>query len=343
MVYLMLLAGFVLLILGGDMLVRGSVSLSRLFNIPTIVVGLTVIAFGTSAPELFVSVKAALEGEPGIALGNVVGSNIANILLVLGLPAIITATDCRQPFVKENLMILTLVTILLIIMCWLGSLSFVQGVILLTLLIAFLLLQAHRARSSDHKEDVLGDEAVELIEGKTWMPSKNWQIALAILAGLIALPLGANLTIDSASEIARNFGVSNAVIALTVIALGTSLPELAAVIPAALRGEAGLTLGNIIGSNLFNILAVLGTASFITTIPVEAKFLQFDLWIMLGATLLLLPVILYFKRMGRLVGLAFFTGYLLYIFYSFSPVFVAQKIQGSSPHTPATQIAELAH
>ncbi len=317
MTYLWLLIGFAILLASGDILVRGAVALSQKLNIPAIVIGLTVVAFGTSAPELVVSVRAAVEGSPGMAVGNVVGSNIANILLVLGIPSIIAATDCKQPFLKENALILLGVSILMIALSFTGTLVFWHGLLMFSCLLVFLFVQARRASNGENQEAILGEDAMEMLEGDAIMPHKGWVIALLLIIGLGGLPLGAHITIDAAKAIAHSFGMSNKAISLTVIALGTSLPELAATVPAALRGHAGLALGNIIGSNIFNILAVMGITAMIAPIAIDQTFLTLDYWIMLASLLVLLPFIFMEGKITRLAGLAFFLSYVGYMVFTF--------------------------
>ncbi len=329
MTYLWLLIGFTLLLVSGDILVRGAVALSQKLNIPAIVIGLTVVAFGTSAPELVVSVRAAFDGMPGMAVGNIVGSNVANILLVLGIPSIIAATDCKQPFLKENIFILLGATALFIGLSFTGTLVFWHGALMFACLLVFLFVQAKRASSTEDQEAILGEDAMEMLEGETWMPH-GWVIAFLLIIGLIGLPLGANITIDAATLIAKSFGISDAAIAVTIIALGTSLPELAATIPAALRGHAGMALGNIIGSNIFNILAVMGITSMIAPVRIDANFLQFDYWVMLAALLVLMPFILREAKITRLAGLFFFLSYLGYMYYTF----ISQKVEQTAMLNP---------
>jgi cation:H+ antiporter len=267
MVYLYLGIGIVLLLLAGDALVRGSVALSVRLGIPTLVIGLTIVAFGTSAPELVISLRAALAGSPGMAIGNVVGSNIANVLLVLGLPALIVATDTRQDHVVRNTLYVIAASLVFIALCFMGPLAFWHGALLFVLLIAFLLEQARRAERSKDAASVLDAEALELIDEDKEHPKGNLTVFGLLLAGLIGLPLAANITVEAASEIARRFHVPEETIGLTLVALGTSLPELATTLTAAFRNQAGLALGNVLGSNLFNLLAVMGVTAMVAPVP----------------------------------------------------------------------------
>ncbi|MEL7463351.1 MAG: calcium/sodium antiporter [Pseudomonadota bacterium] len=307
--FFLLAGGLALLVFAGDALVRGAVALSLRLGVSALVVSLTVVAFGTSAPELLVSIKATLEGAPGLVFGNVVGSNIANILLVLGAPALITAIHLGQPDTPRNLVMMLAATLLFIGVCSLGGLTFWVGVAFLVLLIA-ILYDAYRQAVASKQTDV------ELDEDTGGM--SNLAIGLSILGGLIGLPIGAHLLIDGARAIALDFGVSEAVIGLTLVAIGTSLPELATTVMAAIRKQADVAVGNAIGSNLFNILAVSGAAALFGDLPTPPGFLELDLWIMLGASLLLAPFIIFKQDIGKAAGVAFLGAYAAYIFFTVS-------------------------
>lgn len=307
--FILLAAGLALLVFAGDALVRGAVALSLRLGVSALVVSLTVVAFGTSAPELLVSVKATLEGAPGLVFGNVVGSNIANILLVLGAPALITAIHLGQPDTPRNLVMMLAATLLFIGVCSMGGLTFWVGVAFLVLLIA-ILYDAYRQAVASRQTDV------ELEEDTDGM--SNLAIGLSILGGLIGLPIGAHLLIDGARAIALDFGVSEAVIGLTLVAIGTSLPELATTVMAALRKQADVAVGNAIGSNLFNILAVSGAAALFGDLPTPDGFLELDLWIMLGASLILAPFIIFKRDIGKVMGVVFLGAYGGYILMTVS-------------------------
>ncbi len=319
MVYVTLAAGIALLLIGGDVLVRGAVSLAVKLDIPTLVIGLTIVAFGTSAPELVISLRAALAGSPGISIGNVVGSNIANILLVLGVPALIAATNCDQPFIKRNTLYVIGASLLFIWLCQKGPLSFWHGAILFGLMVAFLVESGRRAAQRSDAATVIGEEAIELIDGVSGVPHRNWTIATFLAIGLISLPIGAQLTVSAASTIAKDFGISEAAVGLTIIALGTSLPELATTVAAALRGHCGLALGNVLGSNLFNILAIMGLTAMVVPVPVPEVIKSVDVWIMLAAALAITPFVLRRRSITWKIGLVFVSCYLLYISFVFAP------------------------
>ncbi len=319
MTYLLLCVGIALLLICGDALVRGAVALSVKLGIPTLVIGLTIVAFGTSAPELVVSLRAALADAPGMAIGNVVGSNIANVLLVLGLPAIIVATDTQQDFVVRNTVYVIIASLIFIALCFVGPLAFWHGALLFILLIGFLLEQARRAEQHKDAATILGEEAMEMIDGDAESPKSNAMMFGLLLSGLIGLPIAANITVDAASEIARRFHVSNEVIGLTLVALGTSLPELATTLTAAIRGQAALAIGNVLGSNLFNLLAVMGVTAMVAPIPVPEVFKSVDLWIMLAASVLLLPFVVRGTQISRLSGVGFLGAYLAYLYFVYTP------------------------
>lgn len=298
---LFIAAGLGLLVVGGDFLVRGAVALALRLGIAPVIVGLTVLAFGTSAPELLVSVAAAMGGQPGIALGNVVGSNIANVLVILGATAVIAPVLSNDGELKISWIYAVAASIVLIILCFLGPLVWWHGAILLIGLAATLYFQISRARRGQGDVPEVHDDH-----------AKPGQVALWLIVGLVALPIGANLLVTGASDIARGFGISDAVIGLTLVAVGTSLPELAASVASALRGRADMALGNVIGSNLFNILAILGITSFFGPLDVPAQMLQFDLWFMLATTLLVGPFLLRHVAIGRIAGTALLSVYAAY-------------------------------
>lgn len=311
-----LILGLVLLVFAGDALVRGAVALSLRLGIPALIVSATVVAFGTSAPELLISVQAALEGAPGIALGNVVGSNIANLLLVLGLPALLSPIAATGRDTERNLYLMLGATALFSALAFTGVIRWWGGLLLFALAL-FLVWDSVRisrtARRSRRAEAVAETEAEAQSVG-----AANWKIALAIVGGLIGLPLGAHLLIAGARGIALHYGVSEAVVGLTVVAIGTSLPELATTVMAALRRQADVVMGNVIGSNIFNVTAIIGAAAMTAPLPVPAEILDRDLAVMIGASLLLAPLVLMHIRIGRRVGTVFLLIYFAYIYFALS-------------------------
>nr|WP_217355580.1 calcium/sodium antiporter [Ruegeria sp. HKCCA4008] len=306
--------GLLILLLAGDALVRGAVNLSLRLGVPALIVSLTIVAFGTSAPELLIAISAVKENAPGIALGNVVGSNTANILLVLGLPALLATLHTSECDSRRNYVFMLMATVLFIGLAFCGTFTFFSGLILLAalslvLMTAFREAKAHRKACGEACAD--DDELEGLEEADPDMP--YWKVSIYLILGLVGLPMGAHLLVDNATVIARTYGVSETVIGLTLIAVGTSLPELATTLMAALRRQADVALGNVIGSNMFNLLAIIGIATWFGRIPVDPEFLRFDLWVMLGASLLLVPFVFLKRDISRVWGLVLTFLYVLYV------------------------------
>lgn len=311
--WLLVSLGLVILLLAGDALVKGAVNLSLRVGIPALIVSLTIVAFGTSAPELLIAINSVLENKPDIAMGNVVGSNTANILLVLGFPAILATLHTSECDTRKTYMHMMLATLLFLGLAFTGSFGTWQALVLLAGL-AFVLLDALRDANSHRKDNALAASDLDLEEIEGADPDMPWwQIIVFLVLGLVGLPLGADLLVDNASLIAREYGVSETVIGLTLVALGTSLPELATTTMAALRRQADVALGNVIGSNMFNLLAIIGIAALIGPIPVAPAFLQFDLWVMLGASIVLFPFVFWKWNINRVWGIVLTLGYLGYI------------------------------
>ena len=303
--------GLLILLLAGDALVRGAVNLSLRLGVPALIVSLTIVAFGTSAPELLISIKAVIDNAPGIALGNVVGSNTANILLVLGVPAIMAHMHTSECDSRKTYLFMIGASLLFIALAFLGTFSLLSGLVLLAAL-ALVLWDQMREAMSHRRNGAEAEEVLEALEeADPDMP--YWRIGIYLVLGLIGLPLGANLLVENASIIARTYGVSDTVIGLTMVALGTSLPELATTVMAALRKQADVALGNVIGSNMFNLLAIIGVATLFGPIPVDPEFLIFDLWVMLGASLLLIPFVFFRCDLNRFWGVGLTALYVVYI------------------------------
>ena len=325
--------GLAILLFAGDSLVRGAVNLSLRLGVPALIVSLTIVAFGTSAPELLISVQAVLEGVPGLALGNVVGSNTANILLVLGVPALLKGLDTAGCDTRRNYIFMIAATFLFIALAHGGRFAWPQGIMLLTglglmLFSAFREAQRHRrevkaqlaaahaAKGETLDPDLLEAEAEAEEEGEVEGVDPDmawWKVFMVLGLGLIGLPLGADILVDSSTSIARHYGVSETVIGLTLVAIGTSLPELATTVMAAYRNQADVALGNVIGSNMFNLLAIIGVAALVGPIPVDPKLLMYDLWVMLAASVLIVPFVFRGWRMGRVWGIVFSALYALYL------------------------------
>ncbi|MEL7164813.1 MAG: calcium/sodium antiporter [Pseudomonadota bacterium] len=305
--------GLVILLLAGDSLVKGAVNLSLRLGVPALIVSLTIVAFGTSAPELLIAIQAVIEDAPGIAMGNVVGSNTANILLVLGIPALMATMHTSQCETRKTFNFMIAASVLFIALAFRGVFDWIAAIVLLAAL-GYVLFDATRDAHRHRKQGdaAADDDEDEEIEGVD-PDLPGWKIALFLVLGLIGLPFGADLLVDNASIIARTYGVSDVVIGLTLVAVGTSLPELATTVVAALRQQADVALGNVIGSNMFNLLAIIGVASLVGPIPVDQSFLRFDLWVMLAASILLVPFVYFRQDLTRVWGVILTTLYLVYL------------------------------
>ncbi|MEO1536697.1 MAG: calcium/sodium antiporter [Pseudomonadota bacterium] len=312
MVWLSGFLGLAILLLAGDLLVRGAVNVALRLGVPALIVSLTIVAFGTSAPELLISVEAVLTDAPGLALGNVVGSNTANILLVLGIPALISTLETSGSDTRKSYMTMIGATLIFIALCFFSPLTWWHGLILLGLLTFILLDQAREAIQYRKASKAAVEEEEEVEGAEPGLP--GWKIAAFVILGLIGLPLGADMFVDSAVEIAEMFGVTDAVIGLTLVALGTSLPELATTVMAAIRRQADVALGNAIGSNMFNLLAILGVTTLVGPIPTDNPLVSYEIWAMLGASLLIAPFVFSNKlNLTRGWGLLLSVLYIVYI------------------------------
>jgi cation:H+ antiporter len=310
LLFIQLLGGLVYLLLGGDILVRGSVSLARRFHVSPTVIALTVVALGTSLPELVVVVRAALTGYPGLIFGNVVGSNTANVLLVIGAAAAVYPLSYGERSLGRDCLFMLGATALLIALSAGGLLGRTDGVILLSglLVVAFFTVReaAEAYRDSELKppmEWVLG------------LPTNPWMIALFIVAGAAGLPLGADLVVDASVEIATHLGISETVVGLTVLAIGTSLPELATTVVAALQKRTEVAIGTVVGSNIFNILAILGVGAVLSPFPVEipAEFFTLHFPVMVAASIAISVFAWKRRPIGRAAGIVFLAGYAAYL------------------------------
>jgi len=309
--FALIVVGLVVLVFAGDALVKGAVNLSLRLGVPALIVGMTIVACGTSAPELLVSIQAVLDDAPTLAIGNVVGSNIANILLVLGVPAMIAAVPVSRDLLHDFLVMMT-ATFAFILLAFMGPFSWPHGLLLLAGL--SLMLWHSYARARAHRKDaklLVDDEALEL-EGVEDNISGT-KIALYLAGGILGLPIGAHFLVEGAVNVATELGVSEAVIGLTLVALGTSLPELATTVAAAMRREAGVAMGNVMGSNLFNLLGIIGVTSLVGVIPVPPEMLHFDLWVMAAASALLGIFVLSGRSIGKPAGFILIALYVLYV------------------------------
>jgi cation:H+ antiporter len=307
---LALVGGFIYLLLGADFLVRGAVALARRVRVPPIVVALTVVALGTSLPELVVSVRAASIGYPGIALGNVVGSNIANILLVGGVAAIVYPLAHPGGSIRRDTAVMTLASLLLFFFCLTQSLNRTAGVILLLGLLGVMFPALQDAAKAHYETE--GSAPLEMILG---LPTRRRVISVLIVSGLIGLPLGAHLVVGASVELAQAMGLPEAVVGVTIIAFSTSLPELATTVVAARRRETEVAIGTLVGSNIFNILAIMGLSAVLapSEIQVPRLFPVLDLPVMLVAALFVTVLAWRGRSLGRRAGIVLATGYLVYV------------------------------
>jgi cation:H+ antiporter len=318
-VLLLLIAGLALLVLGAEALVRGASKLAIIAGISPLVIGLTIVAYGTSAPEMAVSVMASFAGQADISVGNVVGSNIFNVLFILGLSALVAPLVVAQQLIRLDVPIMIGVSLLMLVFGLDGQISRVDGVILFTLALAYTGFQIYQGRSESNP-----DVQAEYIQEYGQQPSATdrsvGQLLLNvgyILLGLVLLVLGSRWLVDSAITIARAFGISELVIGLTIVAAGTSLPELATSVVASLKGERDIAVGNVVGSNIFNILAVLGLSGMVAPagIVVSDAALRFDVPVMIAVAIACLPVFFTGNLIARWEGFIFMGYYIAYTIY----------------------------
>lgn len=309
--FLFIVVGLVFLVLGGDWLLKSAVGMSLRLNISKIIIGMTVVSFATSAPELIVSVKSAMAGFPDIAIGNVVGSNIANIGLILGVVMIISSMRVDVSFFKTDWPAVMASSLLLYgMLLYDGEISRIDGVILFLLLIAFVVYLIKSQKSSVPEIEIPLEDTM-----------KMYKIIWFLVIGGIALYAGSELLIKGAVNVASTFGVSDRVIAVTVVAIGTSIPELSASLIAAIKKESAISIGNVLGSNIFNILSVIGLSAIIHPIKfMDSRLLSFDMLWMLGFALILVPLVLMPKKgfLDRKAGIILVAGYVLFVFLTFS-------------------------
>jgi cation:H+ antiporter len=308
---LLVIAGLAILLIAGDVLVRGAVGLAAALRIPALVISLTIVAFGTSAPELVVSVQAVLSGNDGIAIGNIIGSNIANILLVLGLPAIIYPVTTHVLGLRRHAVVMLIATAAFAASAYVtGFINTVIGAGLFCGVIAYVVYMWVRAMRSSAREPVIDEVEEYIAEDKI-----SAKTILFIVIGLIGLPLGAHLLVANGSILASDLGVREELIGLTIIAFGTSLPELATVVAAAFHKKSDVAIGGIIGSNIFNIFAVGGATGLAGTAVFDAESLRLDVPVMIASALLLSAYVFTRRDIGRLSGAAMLAAYCGFIYY----------------------------
>ena len=316
MTFVYLIAGLVLLVAGAEVLVRGAAKLAAQFGISPLIIGLTVVAFGTSAPETAVSVQASLNGSGDIAIGNVVGSNIANVLLILGLTALVAPLIVSRQLIRLDVPIMIGASLVTYALAWDGSLSRLDGVLLFSAVVAytlFLIISSRREKAVGTDDEF----AKEFGLNEPAKPHAGLINAGLVVVGLVLLVLGSNFLVEGAVALARALGLSELVIGLTVIAVGTSLPELATSVLAAIRGERDIAVGNIVGSNIFNLLCVLGLASLVSpqAIAVSSSALAFDFPVMIAVAVACLPIFFAGYTINRWEGLLFLAYYIAYTLY----------------------------
>jgi len=314
--YILVTAGFLMLFAGGESLVRGAVSVARRLRISPLVIGVTVVGLGTSAPELVVSVDAALNGLPGIAIGNVIGSNMANMMLILGAAAAIQAMRVNRDALRRDATAVVAATAIFALVALGGNAGLVHGLFLVAALAAFIAFTLWSDRRT-------GDAAAEIhrhgIQNTGAPPGAGWFKPIASIGlGIALLVAGADVLVQGALALARTAGISEEVIGLTLVALGTSLPELATSIVAAIRRHPDVCIGNVLGSNIFNLLGVTGAAAIVTPLVFEPKILSFDLWALVVVTALLIALMLTGRRISRTEGVVLLVLYALYITIQFT-------------------------
>ena len=313
-IVLMFIGGLVALVLGAGWLVRGAAKLTLSFGISPLVVGLTVVAFGTSAPELAVSAGAVLDGKVDIAIGNVVGSNILNVLLILGASAVITPLVVHLQLIRQEVPIMIAASVALLLMMLDGVVATWESALLVGAMVIYTVFLVWQSRRQSASADAEFEGEVDL--NSTW--DRHWSVQLGlILLGLVALVTGSHFLVEAAVTTAKQWGVSDVVIALTIVALGTSLPEIATSVTAALKGQRDMAVGNVVGSNTFNILGCLGISGMLSTsgLVVAESVIHFDAWVMLAVALACLPIFISGREIARWEGVVFLLYYAAYTAY----------------------------
>lgn len=306
----LLVIGLIVIIVGGDYLVRGASSIALRLHLSPLVVGLTIVAFGTSAPELLISIQSALKGSPDIAMGNVVGSNICNLALVLGLAAVINPVKVQSNSIRIDWPMTMGSAILLYLVVRDGYLVGYEGFIFVLIIIGYLFFIIRLSRKNlKAAENAINKDEIPDIPAK-----QIWKDTVFIIIGCISLYFGSEWFVNSAKELALNLGVEERVVGLTIVALGTSLPELVTAAVASYKGHTDLALGNLMGSNIFNILSILGITSMVREIPIHIEILNKDIFWMLLVTLMILPLMIIRREVGRIDGFILLIVYAVYFY-----------------------------
>lgn len=305
------ITGFVLLLFGAEYLVRGAVALARRLDVSPMIIGMTIVAYGTTAPELVVSLQAAIDGLPGISVGNVVGSNIANILLILGVSAIVFPIVVKPKEIMRDAAVCMGAALVFTALALSGTIDRWQGALMVAMLVTYSVFAFVQERRRG-KHDDPGDLAEELAEEFKEPPKPAWLSILSVVGGVVAVVTGARLLVTAAVATARTLGVDEAVIGLTIVAVGTSLPELATAVVAAFRKHSDVAVGNILGAGIYNLFAIMGLVAVVAPVPVPPQIVAFDLWVMLAVTALLLVLLLVRNGLSRPVGIMFVAGFIAY-------------------------------
>lgn len=309
-----IIAGLLLLFFGGEGLVRGAVNIAERYKISTLFVSMVIVGFGTSLPELLVCVQASMDGSPDIALGNIIGSNIANTFLIVGVGALIAPIACGKKNILRDSKAIIVASLYLASFVFLETISRPLGFGMLFVIGAYIYWSYVQERTADPETKQELEEYEQHIAEDAGNPAQSMiSSVLLILLGLIGLAAGAKFLVLGATNVAREFGVSEAVIGLSLVAIGTSLPELATAVIAAMKKHGDVIIGNVLGSNLFNILCVLGATSAISPLPFMGRVAEIDIWVLLFSAIILYPVVLTGKVISRFEGTAFLTIYAIYI------------------------------
>lgn len=334
---LQFIGGFVLLLFGAEYLVRGAVALARRLNVSKMIIGMTIVAWGTTSPELVVSLQAASDNLPGISIGNVVGSNIANILLILGTSALIFPIVIQPAALYRDAAMMLGSAILFTALALTGVIERWQAAVMIALLVIFTLYAFQTERKKGALNDP-GDLAEELEEQFAEGPQSTWLSTLSVIGGVASVVIGAKLLVAAAVVTAQYFGVQEAVIGLTIVAVGTSLPELATAIVAARKRHSEVAVGNIMGAGIYNLLMIIGLVGLVVPIPIPAQILQFDLWFMLAVTVMLLGLLLTRGKLSRTTGALFLVLFVAYTglqYYGVDAAFHALTGEAGSLAAPA--------
>lgn len=308
--FIMIIAGLTMLILGGELLIRGAMSAANKLNVSPFLSGLIIVGFGTSTPELLVSISAILKNNPSVALGNIIGSNIGNIGLIIGVCGLISPLVFKPSALKRDALVMIGAVLMLIIMGSIGYFSIVSGLFMISALFVYLGFTIYLEKNQKNASQKLHqDEGKELHN----TPHKTWLIVLSIIVGLTFLMQGAHWFVTGATTIASELGVSEALIGLTLVAIGTSLPEFTISVMAVLRKHMDVAVGNVVGSNIFNILGILGISSLISPIPFEGRFSDFDQWALLLISLLLVLFLLLGHSISKAKSIFLLLFYVAYV------------------------------